>query len=152
MGVNRFTPDEQKTLKDNPYVENVSETTITYTAEFRERFALEYAAGKPPSFILREHGFDPAVLGRERKRSLVKRTKVYSQRPGGFSDARKEGSGRSRVKELTDSERIQRLEHQVRYLKQENEFLKKIRFLDRQAEWECKRKQSRKKSLESSKK
>jgi transposase-like protein len=152
VGQKKFTSDEQKALRDNPYVERVSETTITYTTEFRERFALEYAAGKIPSVILRECGFDHKMLGRDRQRSLVKRIKKYSQRPGGFSDARKEGSGRPRVKELTDAEKIQRLEHQVRYLKQENEFLKKIRFLDRQAEWECKRKQNRKKSIESSKK
>ena len=152
MGTKRFTLEERRELEDNPYVENVSETTITYTEEFKEEFAKEYASGKPPSAILREHGFDPAVLGKRRKDSLVARTKEYSQRPGGFSDARKESSGRPKVKELTDAENIQRLEHQVRYLKQENEFLKKIRFLDRQAEWEWKRKQDRKKSIESSKK
>jgi transposase-like protein len=152
MEQKKFTLDEQETLKENPYVERVSETTITYTKEFRERFALEYASGKTPSIILRECGFDPAMLGKERKKSLVKRTKKYAQRPEGFSDTRKENSGRPKVKELTDAENIQRLEHQVRYLKQENEFLKKIRFLDRQAEWEWKRKQDRKKSIESSKK
>ena len=152
MEQKKFTLNEQETLKENPYVERVSETTITYTKEFRERFALEYAAGKAPSIILRECGFDPAVLGKDRKDGLVKRTKNYAQRPGGFSDARKESTGRPRTKGLTDEEKIQRLEQQVRYLKQENEFLKKIRFLDRQAEWEWERKQDRKKSIESSKK
>jgi transposase-like protein len=152
MGTNKFTPDEQRALANNPNVAKVSETTITYTEEFKEQFALKYVAGKPPSVILREHGFDPAVLGVRRKNSLVARTKEYSQRPEGFSDARKESKGRPRIKEQTDEEKIQRLEHQVRYLKQENEFLKKIRFLDKQAEWECKRKQSLKKSTESSKK
>lgn len=152
MGAKRFTPDEQRALKDNPYVEKVSETTITYTTEFKERFALEHAAGKPPAAILREYGFDTAVLGKKRKDSLVRRTREYSQRYSGFSDARKGSSGRPKIRELTDAENIQRLEHQVRYLKQENEFLKKIRFLDRQAEWEYNRKQGRKKNIESSKK
>jgi len=152
MAQKRFTLYEQRILMDNPYVERVSETTITYSMEFKERFALEYAAGKPPSIILQECGFDTTMLGKERRRSLTKRIKKYALRPGGFNDARKESTGRPRVKELSDSEKIQRLEHQVRYLKQENEFLKKIRFLDRQAEWECKRKQDRKKSMESSKK
>jgi transposase-like protein len=152
MGINKFTEDELRLLRDNPYVEKVSETTITYSMEFKERFALEYATGKLPSVILRECGFDHKMLGRERQRSLVKRIKKYSQRPEGFSDKRKESSGRPRVKELSDSEKIQRLEHQVRYLKQENEFLKKIRYLDRQAEWEYKRKQNLKKNIESSKK
>jgi transposase-like protein len=113
---------------------------------------LEYATGKPASIILREYGFDPKMLGKDRQKSLAKRTREYSQRAGGFSDGRKESFDRPRIKELTDAERIRRLEHQVRYLRQENEFLKKIRFLDRQAEWECKRKQDRKKNIESSKK
>ena len=79
----------------------------------------------------------------------MRRTKKYAQRPDGFRDTR----GRRRIeKEYSDVEKIQWLEHQVRYLKQENEFLKKIRFLDRRAEWECKVKQSLKKSIESSKK
>ncbi|MCL2336047.1 MAG: transposase [Firmicutes bacterium] len=152
MEQRKFTPEDQRALEANPYVARVSETTITYTEEFKERFALEYAAGKAPSIILREHGFDTAVLGRDRKDSLVKRIKAYSQRPSGFRDTRKGGAGRPRIKDLTDAEKIQRLEHQVKYLKQENEFLKKIRYLDRQAEWECKRKQNRKKSIKSSKK
>ena len=152
MGQRKFTPEEQEILRDNPYVEKVSEGVITYTKEFRERFAMEYATGKPPSIILRDCGFDHKMLGKKRQNSIVRRTKNYSQRIEGFGDIRKESSGRPRVKELSDSEKIQRLEHQVRYLKQENEFLKKIRFLDRQAEWECKRKQDRKKNMESSKK
>jgi len=147
-----FTLEEQRELAANPYVEKVSETTITYTEKFKEEFAMDYAAGKGPSAILREHGFDPAVLGKDRKDGLVKRTKEYSLRIGGFGDARKENTERPRKKELTAGEKIQRLEQQVRYLKQENEFLKKIRFLDRQAEWEWKRKQNRKKNIELSKK
>ena len=155
MGVNRFTPDEQRGLKYNPYVARVSETTITYTEKFKEKFALEYAAGKSPSVILREYGFDPAMLGKRRKDGLVRQAKECSQRPSGFRDTRKENSGRRRIREHeepTDAEKIRRLKHQVKYLKQENEFLKKIRLLDWQAEQECKRKQSRKKSIESSKK
>ena len=148
----RFTSEELVELRCNPYVERVSETIITYTTEFKERFAVEYATGKLPSVILRECGFDVSVLGRKRKESLTKRIKEYAQRPEGFRDMREGNSGRHSGKELTDAEKIQQLEHQVKYLKQENEFLKKIRFLDRQAEIECKQKQNRKKSIESSKK
>ena len=152
MGQKKFTPEEQGILWANQYVEKVSETTITYTQEFRERFAMEYATGKFPSVILSECGFDHKMLGKKRQNGIVRRMKANVQRPEGLSDKRKESSGRPRTRGLTDAEKIQRLEHQVRYLKQENEFLKKIEFLDRQAETECKRKQSRKKNMESSKK
>ncbi|MBP2656476.1 MAG: hypothetical protein H6Q73_4045 [Firmicutes bacterium] len=39
-------------LRQNPYVGKISETTITYTTENREKFAEEYNSGKPPSLIL----------------------------------------------------------------------------------------------------
>lgn len=68
-----------------------------------------------------------------------------SKREQGFSDTRKDASGRPSTKDLTTDEQIARLQHQVKYLKQENEFLKKINFLDRQAQW--KYKQNQKKNL-----
>lgn len=66
-----------------------------------------------------------------------------SKREQGFSDTRKGASGRPLTKGLTADEQIARLQHQVKYLKQENEFLKKINFLDRQAQWEYKQNQKK---------
>lgn len=48
-----------------------------------------------------------------------------SKREQGFSDTRKGASGRPLTKGLTADEQVARLQHQVKYLKQENEFLKK---------------------------
>ena len=152
VGQKKFTPEEQRVLRENPYVEKVSETTITYTKDFKAIFAMEYATGKFPSVILRECGFDHKMLGKKRQNGIVRRTKTYTQRLSGFSDIRKENSGCRKTIENTDADKIEWLEHQVKYLKQENEFLKKIQFLDRQAELECKRKQNRKKNMESSRK
>lgn len=146
MGANHFTKEQLQDLRTNPYVQKVSKSTITYTKEFKEKFAAEYASGKPPSSILRECGFDPNVLGKRRKDSLVSRTKNYSSRVSGFNDTRVENSGRPLTKDLSDEEQIKKLENQVKYLKQENEFLKKIEFLDRQE----KQKQRQKKNLKSS--
>lgn len=67
-----------------------------------------------------------------------------SKREEGFKDTREGSCGRTSAKELTTDEQIARLQHQVKYLKQENEFLKKINFLNREAQW--KYKQSQKKS------
>lgn len=144
MSANYFTEEQLYDLKLNPYVQKVSHSTITYTKEFKEKFAAEYAAGKPPSVILREYCFDPNVLGKRRKDSLIRRTKEYSLRNSGFDDTRAENSGRPITKDISVEERIRRLENQIKYLKQENEFLKKIEFLDRQKEWKEKRKQRQK--------
>lgn len=152
MGKNKFSEEQQKQLRSNPFIEKVSETSITYTKEFKERFYKEYHLGKGPSAILRDMGIDPTLLGKRRKDSLVRRVNVYEERVDGYQDMRGKNSGRHSIKELSDTDRIKRLEHQIRYLKQENEFLKKTEFLDRQAEWKVNQKQRQKKNSGSSKK
>lgn len=152
MGKNRFSEEQQKQLRSNPFIEKVSEATISYTKEFKERFYHEYHSGKGPSAILRDMGIDPTLLGKRRKDSLVQRVKEYAERIEGYQDMRGKNSSRPSTKELSDADRIKRLEHQLRYLKQENEFLKKTEFLDRQAEWKEKQKQRQKKNSDTSKK
>lgn len=152
MGRNKFSEEQQKQLRSNPFIEKVSETTISYTKEFKERFYQEYQSGKGPSAILRDMGIDPTLLGKKRRDSLVKRIKEYAARIDGYQDLRSKNSGRPSTKELSDVDRIKRLEHQIRYLKQENAFLKKTEFLDRQAEWKENQKQRQKKNSDTSKK
>jgi hypothetical protein len=152
MGVNHFTKEQQEELRKNPFIKKVSDKAITYTTEFRELFANEYRSGKIPSQILTECGIDHQLLGKRRKDGLVAMVKKFELRLDGFEDTRKDNSGRPATKDLTDAERISRLEHQIKYLKQENEFLKKTEFLDRKAEWKKKRKQRQKKNSNSSRK
>jgi transposase len=140
MGKNHFTEDQVNELRKNPYIEKVSSKTITYTKEFKERFESEYRAGKLPSQILADMGIDQKVLGSRRKNSIVQRIKMYELRPEGCEDTRKNNSGRPSTKELSDTEKIKRLDQKIEYLKQENEFLKKNIQLDREANWEYKRK------------
>lgn len=132
-------------LLKNPYVKSASSKAITYTEEFRAYFVSEYEAGKTPAEILRNCGFDVRALGQKRIDNISLRFRKMSRREEGFSDTRKGASGRPLTKELTSDEQIARLQHQVKYLKQENEFLKKINFLNRQAQW--KYKQNQKKNL-----
>jgi transposase len=152
MGINRFTGEQQEELRKNPYIKNVSEKAITYTTEFRELFANEYRAGKAPSQILIGCGIDHQLLGKRRRDALVAMVKKCEIRVYGFEDTRKGNSGRPSTKDLTEVERISKLEHRIKYLEQENEFLKKIEFLERQAEWKEKRKQRQKKNSNSFKK
>lgn len=147
-----FTSEEIENLKLNPYVKKVSISTITYTHEFREWFIAEYAKGKIPSQIVQEAGFDTHVLGSERIHNISKRFRKMAIRPEGFTDTRKVNSGRPATREISVEEQVERLKNKVKYLEQENEFLKKIEFLDRQAEWKKKRRKYQKKSSDSSKK
>lgn len=152
MGKNKFSEEQQKQLRSNPFIEKVSETNISYTKEFKERFYQEYQSGIGPSAILRDMGIDPTLLGKRRRDSLVQRVKDYAARIDGYQDLRGKNSGRPSIKELSDTDQIKRLEHQIRYLKQENEFLKKTEFLDKQAEWKENQKQRQKKNSDTSKK
>lgn len=135
MGSNYFTEEQQEQLLCSPYIDKISEKSITYTKEFKERFSNEYNSGKIPSQILFDMGIDPHILGKRRKNSIVARVKKYELRPEGFESLQK---GRPSTKELSDDERINRLEQKVAYLKQENEFLKKNIQVDRQANWKYK--------------
>ena len=139
MGKAYFTEEQQCELRKNHYIQKVSAKSITYAKEFKERFEEEYRVGKLPSQILDDMGLDHHILGKKRQNSLVARIKLYELRPEGFEDARKNNSGRPATKQLTDDEKIKRLEQKIAYLNQENEFLKKNIQMDRQANWEYKR-------------
>ena len=143
MGKNYFTDEQLEALLKNPYVKSASAKAITYTDEFKAYFIAEYTSGKTPSQILRNSGFDVRALGKDRIDNLSRRFKNMSKREEGFSDMRQESSGRPSTKTLTSDEQIARLQHQVKYLKQENELLKKINFLDRQAQWKFKQNQKK---------
>jgi transposase-like protein len=143
MGKNYFTDEQLEALLKNPYVKTASAKAITYTEEFKEHFIAEYKSGKTPCEILRDSGFDVNALGKARIDTLSRRFKDMSKREEGFSDMRKESSGRPLTKDLTSDEQIARLQHQVKYLKQENEFLKKMNFLNRQAQWKSKQNQKK---------
>ncbi|MFL0198804.1 HTH domain-containing protein [Clostridium sp. WILCCON 0269] len=104
MGKNYFTDDQLEALLKNPYVKSASAKAITYSEEFKEYFVAEYQAGKTPSEILRNSGFDVSALGRDRIDNISRRFRKMSKREGGFSDMRKDTYGRSSTKTLTSDE------------------------------------------------
>lgn len=133
MGKNYFTKEQVEELAANPYVERVSEKSITYTEEFKEDFYREYSKGiKTVSQILLDMGFKPRVLGKKRRESIVQNCKKYASRPDGFKDTRNSNSGRPRVKELSKDEEIALLKHKLEVSKQEIDFLKRVRFINKQ--------------------
>lgn len=139
MGRNHFTEEQQNELRKNPYIQKVSAKSITYTKQFKVKFEEQYRAGKLPSQILADMGIDHRILGNKRKDGLVARMKLYELRPEGCEDTRKNNSGRPTTKQLTDADKIKRLEQKIAYLNQENEFIKKNIQMDRQVSREYKR-------------
>lgn len=126
-----FTDEQIKELNNNPYVISVTPKYVNYSEEFKKLFLKDYNDGMSPIDIFKKYGFDLDLLGAKRRHNFVKRIKRQSQRLDGFKDMRKVNSGRPRTKDLTSEERIAQLNHKIDILKQENDFLKRVRSINR---------------------
>lgn len=130
-----FNKKEQERLKRNSNVKTVSEKAITYSDEFKRHFIAESAKGRVPREIFEEAGLDVELIGKERVKSAGKRWRAAYHKDGveGLQDTRKGNSGRPLERELTLEEKITRLEAKNQLLSAENELLKKLDLLERQA-------------------
>ena len=131
MGINYFTDEQVEELRKNPYVKHVSNKSITYEDSFKEYFYLQYSSGYTPTQIFRMAGFDTSILKEKRIKGFYLRNKALANSDDGFVDRRKGSSGRSKTKELTPEEEIARLKQKNIILKQENDFLKRVRFINK---------------------
>lgn len=74
-----FTDEQKKILSKNPNVEAVESTRIIYTEAFKEYYVKNYLAGKKPTEIFIEAGFDPGILGNKRiERASARWRKLYA--------------------------------------------------------------------------
>ncbi len=121
-----FTEDQIKLLRENPYTFNVTSSSLYLTREFKELFYKEYQNGKLPRQILEEHGYPSSILGKKRIWGIASSIKKQANREGGFSE------GTNMPLSVADSDiaspeaSFKALQHEVKYLRQEVEFLKKI--------------------------
>lgn len=149
MSVNYFTDQQVAELRKNPYVKNVSNKAITYEEKFKEYFYLEKAKGFTPSQIFEKAGFDIKVVGQSRIIQFSRRIKIQAARDEGFSDTRKGKSGRPATKALTDEEIIERLKQKNKILQQENDFLKRVRFINKKQIFQASKTKRQKKNTNS---
>lgn len=131
MGVNYFTDEQLRLLEENPYVVKASKKSITYSEEFKELYWIDYQNGMQPIEIFKKYGFDPYALGSRRRDNFTNRLKKQAAREDGFKDTRSKNSGRPSTKELSLEVQLERLKHKNEVLRQENDFLKRVRFINR---------------------
>ena len=130
MNRNTFTKREIQLIKNNPYTYKVTESQIFYTKEFKEEFWRRYQAGESPRAIVEALGYDPDMIGQYRIHGLQINIQKQAQRPEGFTEGK--GRRKGRKTELYDvdnnptDETIIKMQHELLYLRQEVEFLKKI--------------------------
>ena len=131
MGVNYFTDEQLRLLEENPYVVKASKKSITYAEEFKELYWIDYQNGMQLIEIFKKYGFDPYALGSRRRDNFTNRLKKQAAREDGFKDTRSKNSGRPSTKELSLEVQLERLKHKNEVLQQENDFLKRVRFINR---------------------
>ena len=127
-----YTAKERKLLKENPYTFKVTKNKLYFTVEFKEAFWTAYQAGMAPRKILEDLGYDLEMFGQKQIDSMVQSIKRQAQSGSGF----RQGENRTRRKKdelcipegaTTESrEALTGILNEVKYLRQEVEFLKKI--------------------------
>ncbi len=125
-----FTSEQIQALSQNPNVRRCSEKSVTYCRDFKIMALKQYhEEGISPREIFTRAGFDPAVLGRDQPKALMKswRRIYHAKGDAGLVETRGRGGGRLKIKERSDAERMKWLEAENAYLKAENAFLAKLR-------------------------
>ena len=127
-----YTAREMKLLKANPYTFKVTKNKLYFTIEFKETFWTAYEAGMAPRKILEDLGYDLEMFGQKQIDSMVQRLK----RQAGSRNDFRQGENRTRQKKdglsiqegVTEhsKETLENILNEVKYLRQEVEFLKKI--------------------------
>ena len=124
-----YTPKQMKQLKANKYTLRVTKNKMYFTAEFKKNFWIKYQAGDAPRKILIDLGYDNELFQQKQIDSLVQRIKKQALSGNGFS----EGENRTKrvsVKRVNLGQEnegsIDQMQHELLYLRQEVEFLKKI--------------------------
>ena len=128
-----FTKEQMELLLHNENVAGCSEKSISYRKEFKVLAVRKYQEGLPASEIFRQAGFDTHRIGRKTPKWCLQRwLNTFGQQgeTGLRTDGRgahKSRGGPKSLKNLTDKEKVERLEAEVAYLKEKNRFLAKLR-------------------------
>lgn len=130
MSKRLFTHEEIKHISKNKNVFRCSERSITYHKDFKIRAVKLYHEGLSSTEIFRQAGFNPNIIGKDQPKSCLKRWNKSFRMKGllGFEETRG-GAGRrhKKPKDLSDVDKIKRLEIENAYLKAENDFLARLR-------------------------
>ena len=128
MSKKLFTEKQQQLLRQNPYIYSVTDSSISLTKEFKEIFMEAYKGGESPRSILENHGFDFSILGERRIWSISQRIREEFKKHGEFHEGyrHRNASHEPSNERASEADELKQLRHEVDYLKQEIEFLKKI--------------------------
>ena len=145
MARKQFTKDEIAELKQNPSVARATLSAISFTPEFKRIAYQQLADGRTMREILSEIGIRPEVLGDSRLWGMADRLRRTADREEGYADLREKNQRKAAKEtvERTEREELRALRHEVAYMRQEIEFLKKVQAANTEAwkTWESKQRQ-----------
>jgi hypothetical protein len=128
-----FSGEDLAKLKQNVCVFSCTEKTINYTSEFKKRALELHSNGVKAEDIWYQAGFDTSKWKKNYFTSTLKDWRRIV-RKSGIEGLSKLGGvqydmGKTNKRELIkiESDKLKRLELQVKYLKAENDFLAKLR-------------------------
>lgn len=120
-----FSQQDIKILEENPYVSFASETTIRFTEEFKEIAYVGKQTGTPLPEIFRIYDIDPAILGSSRVEGSSYTWNRRNRKEN--SDQKRSNTSYQRPPKIGEEsliQRIEQLEHELAYTRQEVEFKK----------------------------
>lgn len=145
MAKKELNTEELAELRDSPYVDRIVSGRIHYTPEFKREAYRLLMEGRTMRSIFEEHGIDPEILGDKRIWAFSNKLRAKADRDEGFADLRKNNSRKpsNQTPEQALAARVEQLEHELAYTRQEVEFLKKIHTADLEARksWESRLRQ-----------
>jgi len=128
MSKRSFTQEEIDTLRSNKYTYSVSPNTISFTTEFKKEFWKRYLTGHSPREIVKALGYDDQMLGTTRISGLQVMIKKQAKE-GKFREGQHASYAVSNHPDyscMPDDQKLYAMEHELYYIRQEMEFLKKI--------------------------
>ena len=118
----QFTQEQIEILLKNPNVESISSNTVRFISEFKELALKKDKEGIPALQIFKDAGFDLNVLGKETPKTSIRnwrhREKYLNK-----------NNTRYLAREVKKNKALKSILEENRYLKAENEFLKKLQAL-----------------------
>lgn len=125
-----FTAEAQAILKKNPYTYRVFKNSVRFTIAFKEAFVSQYEAGVAATKIVESLGYDAELLGQRCIGSLYRNFKKQQASPDGLHEGslrrKKLQPGSTDYEAVSPRRAMQLMQHELLYLRQEVEFLKKI--------------------------
>ena len=118
----KLTKEQIEMLEKSGHVARMTDIYVYFTSAFINKFCAEYHAGKTAEAILRENNIDPVILGATRVDSLRRQyNKEWLPRHKGIPERRTV---------TTNAAYNTKIEHEIEYLRQEVDALKKILHAD----------------------